>query len=253
MDEPGSLINRTRPLLGRGAERPSSASDAAYAGIVDLILTQGLRPGERTSVNLLATRLGLGRMPVKEAVNRLGGEGILSIKGRSGTTVTEVDGVSAAHMFALRRSLEDLAADTAVTSATEADFCLVSRLVVEMRVASVDEPDAFGAGPRFVRANAQFHAAVVGAAHNPFLDRAFGQLQLQFQIVAYLSQRGFDPEIACRRQAEHEDIVASLLSRDAAKLRSSLRNHSASTERSLARHLKANASIRIGEAQDSLR
>ena len=223
--------------LEAGEPQAKSMTDLAYARIVDLILTRDLRPGERTSVNLLAFRLDLGRMPVKEAVNRLQGEGVLSVKGRSGTTVADVDAEGAEHMFALRRALEDLAAESAVTAVTAADLERIEGLVEDMRKASIEDPGAAGAGPRFVRANALFHAAVVRAAHNPFLDRAYGQLQLQFQIVAYLSHRGVDHEAASRRQAEHEAIAVALAARDRATLRDRLRSHSASTEHSLRAHL----------------
>lgn len=177
-------------LPARPATGARSASDAAYAGIVDLILTRGLRPGEKTSVYLLATRLGFGRMPVKEAVSRLQSEGVLSVNGRSGTTVATVDAAGLAQMFALRRTLEAFAAENAVVAATSEDIKRVNELTAEMRETSIDAADARGAGPRFVRANAAFHAAIVEAAHNPFLTRASTHLQLQFQIVAYLSQRG---------------------------------------------------------------
>ncbi len=215
---------------GTGAR---SASDAAYAGIVDLILTRGLRPGEKTSVYLLATRLGFGRMPVKEAVSRLQSEGVLSVKGRSGTTVATVDASGLAQMFALRRTLEAFAAENAVVAATSEDIKKVNELTAEMRETSIDAPDARGAGARFVRANAAFHAAIIEAAHNPFLTRAYSHLQLQFQIVTYLSQRGPDPAAARRRQAEHEEIAAALAARDADRLKEVLWRHGISTEQSL--------------------
>jgi DNA-binding GntR family transcriptional regulator len=107
------------------------------------------------------------------------------VKGRSGTTVTDIDATDLEHLFALRGALEDLAAETAVKAVTPADISRIDALIADMRRTSVDDPHASGAGPDFARANAFFHAAVVGKAHNPFLDRAYGQLQLQFQIVAY--------------------------------------------------------------------
>jgi DNA-binding GntR family transcriptional regulator len=220
--------SRTQPTAGT-----RSASDAAYAGILDLILTRGLRPGEKTSVYLLSARLGFGRMPVKEAVSRLQSEGVLSVKGRSGTTVATVDAAGLAQMFALRRALEALAAENAAVAATSDDIALVNELVTEMRETSIDAPEAAGAGARFVRANAAFHAAIIEAAHNPFLTRAYSHLQLQFQIVSYLSQRGPDPAAAQRRQAEHEEIAASLAARDAERMKEALRRHGISTEKSL--------------------
>lgn len=215
-----------------------SVTDAAYSGILDLVLSHDLRPGERTSVNLLAERLGLGRMPVKEAINRLQSEGLLSVKGRSGTTVTTIDAVAAVHMFALRRALEDFAAEIAANDVTAAELAQIRTLLKEMRSASIDAPHRPGAGPRFVKANAAFHTLVVGAAHNPFLDRAYARLQLQFQIVSYLTQRGQDLEAAGRRQAEHEEIAAALAAGDAKALRDAQRRHGSYTERSLLKHLK---------------
>jgi len=72
-------------------KRPATATGQAYEGVLDLVLHYELRPGERTSVNLLAERLKLGRTPVKEAITRLQTEGLLSVAGRSGTTVNVID------------------------------------------------------------------------------------------------------------------------------------------------------------------
>jgi DNA-binding GntR family transcriptional regulator len=212
-------------------------SELAYARIIDLVLTRNLRPGERTSVNLLAARLNLGRAPVKEAINRLETEGVLTIKGRSGTTVASVDAQGAAHMFALRRALEDAAAEAAVQTASDQDFELIRGLLAEMRESSIDNPHDRGAGSRFVKANSAFHGAVVASAHNPYLDQAYARLQLQLQIVSYLSYRGYDAAAAARRQAEHEEIGMALMVRDAKRLAEAQRTHSATTEHSLLQFL----------------
>ncbi len=217
---------------------PGSATELAYNRIIDLILTRNLRPGERTSVNLLAAQLKLGRAPVKEAINRLEREGMFTIKGRSGTTVTTVDAAGAVCMFALRGALEDLAAQTAITTATEEDVSVVERLIREMRRDSIDAPFEPGAGSRFVKANNAFHHAIVASAHNPYLTQAYSRLQLQLQIVSYLSHRGHDPVAAARRQAEHEEIAAALIARDGQRLTKAQRDHSATTERSLLAFLR---------------
>jgi DNA-binding GntR family transcriptional regulator len=215
-----------------------TAADAAYSRILDMVLAQQLRPGERTSVKLLAGRLDLGRSPVQQAINRLTSEGLLSIKGRSGTTVTQIDAAAAVQMFALRRALEDFAADGAAKEVTPAELAHLRALLKEMRIASVETPHRPGAGPRFVKANAAFHALVVGAAHNTFLNQAYARLQLQFQIVSYLTQRGIDIAAAERRQAEHEEIAAALTAGNGKALRDAQRRHASYTERSLLAHLK---------------
>lgn len=171
---------------------PTSAADQAYNKIVDLILNRGLRPGERTSVNLLAARLGLGRTPIKEAITRLQTEGVFTVAGRSGTTLKTIDHRDTKHLFALRRTMEDFAAEQAAVHATSDQLRQLRKLLREMRIASLDRAGSTDSAARFIRANVAFHSTIVAAAGNPFLDRIYGQLQLQSQIVTYLRQQGFD-------------------------------------------------------------
>lgn len=213
------------------AGEPQLVSDRAYEAIVDLILTRNLRAGERTSVKLLADRLGLGRTPIKEAITRLEAEGVLAVAGRSGTTVKTVSVTETRQILALRRILEDFAADEAVRCAEASDFKALDRLLEELRHTSLDVRGLAGAATsRFVRANVAFHAALVGAARNPFLDRLYAQIQMQVQIVTYLIHRGHDPKAASIRQKEHEQIVKALERRDAAMLKRLLKQHAHATE-----------------------
>src|SRR6185437_3656381 len=114
-------------------EKELSAADLAYGGIIDLVLNSELRPGERTSVNLLAARLDLGRTPVKEAITRLQTEGLLSVAGRSGTMVNRIDHTQTEHLFALRNVLEDFAADGAVKNITAEQLGRLRELLRDLR------------------------------------------------------------------------------------------------------------------------
>ena len=212
-------------------EKELSAADLAYGGIIDLVLNSELRPGERTSVNLLAARLDLGRTPVKEAITPLQTEGLLSVAGRSGTMVNRIDHTQAEQLFALRRALEDFAAEYAVQNATAKDIQQVKKCLQKLgRSNSTSE---------FVRANVEFHALIVVATGNPFLVRLYGQLQMQLQIVTYLVRRGFDQKAADIRQREHAAIVRALESRDASALKNALRSHVLTTEQAILATLSA--------------
>jgi DNA-binding GntR family transcriptional regulator len=226
---------------GNGQYLPlgGSVSDDAYAKIVDLILTRELRPGERTSVNLLADRLGLGRTPIKEAITRLQTEGVLTVVGRSGTTVKNINADEARQLFALRRALEEFAADEIVRNITPSDLSSLRRLMKEMKATSFDQSDIIRSSANFVRANVAFHSTIVSLARNPFLSRLYLQLQIQAQIVTYLLHRGYDPKAARRRQAEHEEIFAALEERDARQLKQALRSHAETSENLILRSLEA--------------
>lgn len=219
-----------------------SATEQAYNGIVDMIVTGNLRPGERTSINLLAERLELGRTPVKEAITRLETEGVLTVAGRSGTTLREVDVTLTKQLFALRRTLEDFAALEAVQNVSETDIKMLRGLLGELARTSLGSTRSDPSAADFVRANVAFHAAIVSIARNPFLDRFYSQLQLQVQLIAYLSFRGRDQEIAEKRQKEHEDIVDALANRDAELLKRRLMAHAEVTEKAIVDSLGASSS-----------
>ncbi|WP_448044276.1 GntR family transcriptional regulator [Bradyrhizobium liaoningense] len=222
-----------------------SASEQAYNAIVDLILCRDLRPGERTSVNLLADRLHLGRTPIKEAITRLQAEGVLSVAGRSGTTVNSIGATETVQLFALRRALEEFAADHAAQNVTRDDLAGLRQLLKEMASSSIERApseDVARTAARFVKANVSFHALLLSLARNPFLDRLYAQLQLQAQIVTYLIHRGFDPAAAKKRQQEHEGIVAALEARNAHLLKERLRHHAEGTEAVILRALATHSS-----------
>ena len=218
-----------------------SAADQAYAGILDLILHHDLRPGERTSVNLLAARLSIGRTPVKEAITRLQTEGLLSVVGRSGTMVNLIGRKQAEQLFALRKVLEDFAAEEAVKNISREQLRNIRRLLAEMQVHSSDRDDIIGSAANFVRANVAFHSLIVSAAGNSYLTRLYSQLQMHLQIVTYLVQRGYNPKAADRRQKEHEAIARALASRNVPRLKAALRTHSQTTETLIIASLNASS------------
>jgi DNA-binding GntR family transcriptional regulator len=206
-------------------------TDKAYNGILELVLRHDLRPGERTSVIVLAKRLGLGRTPVKEAITRLQTEGLLSVFGRSGTVVNIVDRDQAEQLLALRRVLEDFAAEAAVKHASLAQIKRLRQIAQEMKSESVDRSGHSALSTRFVSSNVEFHALIAAASGNQYLARLYSQIQMHVQIVTYLISRGADPRAAAVRQKEHETIAKALAARDAKRLKAALRVHAETTSR----------------------
>lgn len=202
-----------------------SAVDLAYDGIIDLVLTRNLRPGERTSVYLLADKLGIGRTPVREAINRLQSEGFLSVAGRSGTVVNPIDHAQAEQLFALRSALEAFAADFAVKNVTNEALEDLQNAVERLRDA--------GTTAEFVRANTDFHSSIVALAGNATLNRFYSQIQIQFHVVSYLTERGTNQAEAGVRQQEHQDILSALRRRNAADLKAALQAHIRTTEHAI--------------------
>lgn len=238
-----AMQEKTKP----SSKRILSAADRAYSGIIDLVLQHELRPGERTSVNLLAKRLTLGRTPIKEAITRLQTEGLLSVTGRSGTMVNLITRKETEQLFALRRALEEFAADEVVKNITSNQLRQLRKWTQELRRHSVNPRNYMQSTSKFVRANVEFHAIIIEATGNRFLSRLYSQIQINLQIVTYLVRRHYDPEageqrqreqMALKRQREHEAILSAITARNAKLLRAALAAHAQTTEDAILATLK---------------
>ncbi|MBR9823896.1 MAG: GntR family transcriptional regulator [Rhodobacteraceae bacterium] len=209
----------------KSPNRGASAVELAYDGIIGLVLTGRLRPGERTSVYLLTDVLGIGRTPVREAINRLQSEGFLSVSGRSGTIVNPIDADRARQILALRRCLECFAADYAVANMTEEALARISQAAESLFAA--------GTTAAFVRANTDFHSGIVSLAGNPTLDRFYAQLQIQLTVAVYLAGRGENEAAESLRKQEHNAILTALRAGDTEALKRAINAHIDTTERAI--------------------
>ena len=100
----------------------SRISDQVYDYLRSEIVEGRLAPGERISPEELAERLKISKMPIKEAIERLAGEGLLEVQSRRGTFVTRLDPVELAETFEVRCALEVLAGKLAARHITKADI-----------------------------------------------------------------------------------------------------------------------------------
>ena len=100
----------------------------AYTLILDAIETGDFRPGARLVESELAERLGVSRTPVREALQRLETQGMLSRDGRS-LIVASLDHNQLAELYTVRAELEGLAARLAARHATDEEINVLRGMV----------------------------------------------------------------------------------------------------------------------------
>src|SRR3954454_13994033 len=112
--------SKSRPKAGKGRTRsePSSLTEQAYAQLEQMIATLELRPGAFVSEADLCERLGIGRTPVREAMQRLAREHLLQIMPRRGCIVSDCRFADELNVIEVRRPLELVVARGAATRAT---------------------------------------------------------------------------------------------------------------------------------------
>src|SRR5271168_3823387 len=83
-------------------------TDKAYRALEEEIVTLRIPPGTVVSEAILSRRLGVGRTPVREALQRLAREWLVIIMPRRGIVVSEIDPVRQLRLLEVRREIERL-------------------------------------------------------------------------------------------------------------------------------------------------
>lgn len=96
---------------------PASLADRAYVALEAQIVTLAIPPGTVISEQELCGRTGLGRTPVREAIQRLSPLGLLRVLPRRGLVVSPIDGVEHLGVLETRRVLDRLVAGLAARRA----------------------------------------------------------------------------------------------------------------------------------------
>lgn len=187
----------------------------AYDLILEAIDVGVYRPGDRLVESELADRFGVSRTPIREALQRLETQSLLTRDGRS-LIVASLDHAQTAELYAVRTELEGLAARLAAKHAAEEEI-RVLREMVEADRALIDDP------PALSRANRRFHKQIHLASHNRYLVQQLDLVHRSMALMATTSLaatgRGEDA------LAEHAAIVEAIARRDGDTAAKALRDH----------------------------
>ncbi len=194
---------------------PELGQRDAYAMILEAIDTGVFRPGERLVESELADRFGYSRTPIREALQRLETQSLLTRDGRS-LIVASLDHNQLAELYVVRAELEGLAARLAARHATDEEVRVLRAMIEDDRALTGD--------PRLLaRANRRFHRQLHLASHNRFLVQ---QLDLVYRSMALLATTSLS---AAGRGAaalnEHEAIVRAIEAHDPDGSYVALRQH----------------------------
>jgi len=187
----------------------------AYDLILDAIDVGTYGPGDRLVESELAERFGMSRTPIREALQRLETQAMLTRTGRS-LIVASLDHNQLAELYVVRAELEGLAAALAAQHATPEEV-RVLQAMVQSDLALVDDPSALS------RANRRFHKQIHLASHNRYL---ISQLDLVHRSMALLATTSLAADgRGVMALKEHEAIVAAIAAKDCAAAADALKRH----------------------------
>ncbi|MBG06632.1 MAG: GntR family transcriptional regulator [Rhodospirillaceae bacterium] len=187
-----------------GRETNRSLSDQAYEGLEEMIVTLRLEPGAVLSETELSEQLGIGRTPIREALQRLAREGLVLILPRKGILVSEINPGKQLLLLEVRRELERLLARSGAQRATDEERERFTEIADGMERAERENDDL-----GFMRLDDALNKLIATAAHNEYANRAIGLthgLSRRFWYVHY--KEAADLPVAARLHAKLARAIA---------------------------------------------
>ena len=187
----------------------------AYSLILEAIDVGVYKPGDRLVESDLADRFGVSRTPIREALQRLETQSLLTRDGRS-LIVSSLDHSQMAELYIVRAELEGLAANLAAKHATSEEIKVLQDMVDSDRKI-ISDPSSLA------RSNRRFHKQIHLASHNRFLIK---QLDLAHRSMALMATTSLAADgRGAVAVEEHQAIVTAIADGDSTKASEKLRNH----------------------------
>lgn len=196
------------------ADTPTTRAEWVDARLRRAILTGALRADERLRAEHLAAEWGVSATPVREAFQRLAGEGWVTIEPQRGARVAPIERAEAVELYEIRQLLEPRALRAAMAAATPEYHLEVRAAHARLRRRGADAGEVLDA-------HRGFHLAVFSACPNGHLVRIITQLHDQTQRYHVLAAR------VRRRDAahEHDRLAEAVLAGDVGRATTVLVDH----------------------------
>ena len=193
-----------RSALQRGPSpvKPNNLSESltvrAYRELEEMIVTLHLEPNAVLSETALSEELGIGRTPIREALQRLAREGLVMILPRKGILVSEINPRKQLLLLEVRREVERLLARNGATRRSIQERQEFMQIADGMEKAALENDDI-----SFMRFDGALNSLVAVAARNEYANRAIGLmhgLSRRFWYVHY--KEAADMPLCARLHAE---------------------------------------------------
>lgn len=205
---------RTSGSPRRPAGRPlpvpapkGSLTEQAYEMIEEAIVTLRIPPGAAVSEQALSDMTGIGRTPVREAIQRLAREHLVQVLPQRGLLVSPIDVAKQLRLLDTRREIERHICRSAARRATDGQRARFAELAAEFMAASANNDDV-----AFIRADREFNELCLAAARNEFAEGAMRMLHGLSRRFWYLhyKQAADMPEMA----RLHADVAIAISKAD---------------------------------------
>jgi DNA-binding GntR family transcriptional regulator len=206
----GKMPAKPEPMADATARQRGRGSQIVYEELRKSILELTLPPASPLDEASLSEEFGMSRTPIREALVRLAGEGLVTTLPNRNTIVAPIDFISIPVYF------EALTLMYRVTTRSAAVHHKPEHLVA-IRGHQSDFADAVARRDALamIAANREFHVAIAEAGGNSYFTSFFARLLDEGRRVLRLYYSSFDDRLPRQYVQEHERIIAAIEARDA--------------------------------------
>lgn len=183
-----------------------------YRVLRDDILNLALPPGSPIDENQLAERLSMSRTPIREALVRLAGEGLVTTLPNRSTVVSNIDFLDLPSYFDALTLMYRVTTRLAAENRTPQDLARIRALQDDFARAVAAQDAA-----AMISVNRDFHAAIAEAGRNSYYTGMFSRLLDEGRRLLRIYYSSFNDQLPRRYVEEHEDIIAAIETRDIAR------------------------------------
>jgi len=203
--QPRSGVRQTATPKGgrRGAAR-ETLTEHAYRLIEEQIVTLRLKPGEVLSEQTLSATFKIGRTPIREALQRLAREGLITILPRKGILVSDINPRNQLLVLEVRREIERLLGHAGAERADKDQREQFLEIAQGMDRAAKANDDI-----SFMRLDRELNRLMIEAAHNDYAARSMKLLQGLSRRFWYMHYReAADLPLCARLHANQARAIA---------------------------------------------
>jgi DNA-binding GntR family transcriptional regulator len=184
-----------------------SLVDEATAALRASILSGEIRAGERIRIRELEDRLGISRIPIREALRRLEAEGLVKSTPHRSTVATSLSLTELWDVYDVREALEIRAAKRSVARLRPEQLETANEARIEAAAAMRE-----GDRARFFEANHRFHRLLREPGSNPTMEHIIQQL---LQTADRYTNLALDvAEVAGIAEGQHRRMYEAYVARD---------------------------------------
>ncbi len=182
-----------------------SIVDRIHRELRVMAITFRLLPGERLNEAILAKELGVSRTPLREALNRLSGEGFLTFSANQGFFRKPLDVKEIFDLYEFRQQMEMAAVRLAIERASDDQLIELERFANE---SAEEDPDR--APEKVIALDEEFHERLVTLTGNMEMRNSLRNVNDRIHYVRWMDMGGRRPQT----QTQHKGIVQSMRDRN---------------------------------------